>query len=96
MEFLSISDLSKSPKFAFDCLAADGKAIITNNGKPQAIMLKIDDSNFQKTLDMIQQLEFAQSVANMQQESSKNGNDKMTLEEINAEINAARLTGSHV
>jgi hypothetical protein len=90
MEFLSVRDLSKSPKFAFDKLAADGKAVITNNGRPEAIMVKVDASSFESTLSILQQLEFAQAIANMQQESLRNGNSKMTLDEINAEIAAAR------
>ncbi|MDR2588301.1 MAG: hypothetical protein LBC67_02635 [Spirochaetales bacterium] len=90
MEFLSVRELSKSPKIAFDKLTADGKAVITNNGRPEAIMVKVDASSFESTLSLLQQLEFAQSIAAMQQESLLNGNSKMTLDEINAEIAAAR------
>jgi hypothetical protein len=91
MEFLSVRELSKSPKFAFDKLSADGKAVITNNGQPQAIMIKVDASSFESTLSMLQKLEFMQTVTDMQLESFRNGNSNMTLDEINAEIQAARL-----
>ncbi|MDR1248522.1 MAG: hypothetical protein LBK63_04375 [Treponema sp.] len=90
MEFVSVRELSKSPKAAFDKLATDGKAVITNNGQPQAILVKVDASSFENALSMLQQLEFAQAIVNMQQESLQNGNSKMTLEEINAEIAEAR------
>jgi hypothetical protein len=90
MEFVSIRELTKFPKAAFDKLTTDGKAVITNNGQPQAILVKVDASSFESTLTMLQQIEFAQAIANMQQESLRNGNSKMTLEEINAEIAAAR------
>jgi hypothetical protein len=91
MEFLSVRELSKSPKLALDKLMIDGKAVITNNGKPQAIMFKVDAANFEKTLSIVQQLEFTQALTNMQFESLRNGNSNMTLDEINAEIKAARL-----
>jgi hypothetical protein len=91
MEFVSVRELSKSPKAAFDKLAIDGKAVITNNGKPQALIFRVDAASFEKTLSLIQQLEFAQATVNMQQESLRNGNSKMSLDEINAEIQAARL-----
>ena len=91
MQFVSVRDLSKSPKAALAKLSADGKAVITNNGQPQAILVKVDTANFENTLALIQQLEFAQAIANMQQESMRNGNSNMTLDEINAEIRAARL-----
>lgn len=90
MEFVSVRELSKSPKAAFDKLAVDGKAVITNNGQPQAILIKVDASSFERALSMLQQLEFAQAIATMQQESLENGNSKMTLDEINAEIAATR------
>jgi hypothetical protein len=44
-----------------------------------------------KALSLIQRLEFLQNVTDMQLESLRNGNSKMTLDEINAEIQAARL-----
>jgi hypothetical protein len=91
MEFLSVRELSKSPKLALDKLMTDGKAVITNNGKPQALMFKVDAANFEKTLSLVQQLEFAQALTDMQIESLRNGNAPMTLDEINAEIKVARL-----
>jgi len=96
MQFVSVRELSKSPKAALAKLTADGKAIITNNGQPQAILVKVDSSSFESTLALIQQLEFAQTIAAMQQESLRNGNSNMTLDEINAEIKAARLEAASV
>jgi hypothetical protein len=90
MEFLSVRDLSKSPKLAFDRLATDGKAVITNNGRPKAILVKVDASSFENTLSLLQKLEFMQNLADMRLTSRQNGNSDMTLEEINTEIAAAR------
>jgi hypothetical protein len=90
MQFLSIREFSKSPKGALTKLSVDGKAVLTNNGKPSAIMLKIDEDSFEKTLLLLQQLELAQTIRDMQLQSMKSGNDAMTLDEINAEIAAAR------
>jgi len=91
MEFVSVRELGKSPKSTFDRLARDGKAVITNNGQPRAIMVKVDAATFENTLALLQQLEFARAVTSMREESLRNGNAAMTLDEINAEIRAARL-----
>jgi len=91
MQFLSVRELSKSPKAALAKLTTDGKAVITNNGQPQAILVKVNTASFESTLALIQQLEFAQAITNTQQESLRNGNSNMTLDEINTEIRAARL-----
>jgi len=95
MQFVSVRELSKSPKLALAKLSADGKAVVTNNGQPQAILLKVDAASFESTLAMIQQAELARAITNMQNESLRNGNAGMTLDEINAEIRAARLDAAN-
>jgi hypothetical protein len=90
MQFLTIRELSKSPSETLIRLSADGKAVLTNNGKPQALLFKVDGDSFEKTLSMLQKLEFMQNLTEMRLTSMKNGNSKMTLEKINAEINAVR------
>jgi len=90
MQFFTIRELSKSPAETLTRLSGDGKAVLTNNGKPQALLFKIDGNSFEKTLTMLQKLEFMQNLAEMRLTSVKKGNSKMTLDEINAEINAVR------
>jgi PHD/YefM family antitoxin component YafN of YafNO toxin-antitoxin module len=90
MEFVSVRELSKSPKDTFDRLGADGKAVITNNGQPQAILVKVDASSFENTLSMLQKLEFMQNLTELRLASRRNDSANMTLDEINAEIAAAR------
>jgi PHD/YefM family antitoxin component YafN of YafNO toxin-antitoxin module len=90
MEFVSVRELSKSPKLVFDKLTTDGKAVITNNGQPQAIVVKVDASSFESTLSLLQKLEFMQNLTELRLISLRNGNSHMTLDEINAEIAAAR------
>jgi tRNA(Ser,Leu) C12 N-acetylase TAN1 len=70
--------------------AKDGKAVLTNNGKPQALIFKIDGESFERTLMLLQKLEFMQNICEMRLESMRNGNADMSLDEINAEITAAR------
>ena len=90
MQFITIRELSKSPKETITKLGEDRKAVITNNGKPQALIFKIDGNNFEETLTILQKLEFMQNLTNMRLSSIRNGNSEMTLDEINAEIKAAR------
>ena len=87
---MTVRELTKSPKNTLTRLSKDGKAILTNNGKPQALIIKIDGENFEQTLSLLQKLEFAQNLTDMRLTSLKNGNVDMSLDEINAEINAVR------
>jgi len=90
MQFMTIRELSKSPKDTLTRLSKDGKAVLTNNGKPQALILKIDGDSFERTLSILQKLEFMQNLTEMRLTSMRNGNAGMSLDEINAEIAAAR------
>jgi len=93
MEFMTIRELSKSPKDSLTKLSKDGKAVLTNNGKPQALIIKIDGKSFEQTLSLLQKLEFMQSLAEMRLTSLRNGNASLSLAEINAEIAAVRKKG---
>ena len=90
MEFMTIRELSKSPKDTLTRLSKGGKAVLTNNGKPQALIIKIDGERFEQTLSLLQKLEFMQNLTEMRLTSLQNGNADMSLDEINAEIAAAR------
>jgi len=90
MEFMTVRELSKSPKDTLTKLSKDGKAVLTNNGKPQALIFKIDGESFERTLSLLQKLEFMQTLSEMRLVSLQNGNANMTLDEINAEIAAVR------
>ena len=90
MEFMTVRELSKSPKDTLTRLSRDGKAVLTNNGKPQALIFKIDGASFERTLSLLQKLEFLQNLTEMRLTSLQNGNAGMSPDEINTEIAAAR------
>jgi putative PIN family toxin of toxin-antitoxin system len=82
MEFVSVRELCKSPKAAFDRLARDGKAVITNNGQPQAILVKVDASSFESALSTLQKLEFMQNLTEMRLISRQNGNSNVLVSSL--------------
>ena len=57
MEFMTVRELSKSPKDTLTRLSKDGKAVLTNNGKPQALIFKIDGESFERTLSLLQKMQ---------------------------------------
>ena len=57
MQFLSIREFSKAPKSALSKLCRDGKAVLTNNGKPAAIMLTVNTESFERVYNLIQEVE---------------------------------------
>lgn len=57
MQFLTIREFSKAPKASLSKLAQDGKAVLTNNGKPAAILLNVNAENFEQVFTVVQEVE---------------------------------------
>ena len=90
MNFFTVRDLRTSPKHVWDTLDQEKEVVITNNGKPSALMIPINDANFDDILATVRQVGAARAINRMQMASVKAGLDTMSLDEINAEIAAAR------
>ena len=90
MNFVSFRELRTSTGKINDMLADNGKIVVTSNGKPKAIMLQVNDNNFEETLALINQIKLTRAISNIRATARRNGASEMTLDEINAEIQAAR------
>ena len=88
MEFLNVRELTSSPKEVWKKLASDGEIVITNNGKPTAIMLAVPDGGFEEVLNMIRQVKAMRLLNLMRLEASEKG--FLSQEEIEDEIRLAR------
>jgi len=90
MKFVTVRDFRTSSADIWKTLPKEQEMIITNNGKPIALLTPLSDRNLEETLSGIRRAKAINAVKMIQQESLKNGTDKMTLEEINNEIKAVR------
>ena len=88
MTFYTVRDLRTRPADVWANLAEKGEAIITNNGKPAAIMLNLNEENFEEMLAAARQLKAIAAVSNIRKMSEKRG--FFTEEEISEEIEAYR------
>ncbi|MCL1917253.1 MAG: type II toxin-antitoxin system Phd/YefM family antitoxin [Peptococcaceae bacterium] len=88
MNFYTVRDLRTIPKNIWDSLSQDGEVVITNNGKPTALMLDISNGNFEEILFAIKQAQAMIAVNNMRQKAAAAG--FMSDDDINREIEAAR------
>ncbi|MCM1579526.1 MAG: hypothetical protein NC078_12090 [Ruminococcus sp.] len=88
MKFYTVDEMKTIPEEILGGLTAINDAIITDKGKPAAIMLKITNDNYDDLILSIKQARAMSAIKLMQQQSEMNG--IMTPEEIDAEIAAAR------
>ena len=90
MNYLAVKDL-KAPKLVRETLATYGTAIVTNNGKPMAMLVDLTEGeNPDQLAEAIRLARARLALSELRCVSRRNGTDAMTLEQINAEIRAAR------
>jgi hypothetical protein len=90
LEYLTVRDLRTEPGRVWTKLAEEEMVVVTNRGRPQALMLDVDGSTLQETVEAVRVGRAVRAVAAMRERSAAMGLDRMTMEEIDAEIAAAR------
>jgi hypothetical protein len=88
MDFLSVRELRASSRNIWQKLSRDGKMVITNNGKPTALLLDISNEDLEETLVTLQQVKAMRLFNQMRAQAHKRG--FLSGKEIEAEIKAAR------
>lgn len=88
MNFYSIRDLRTESKNIWNNLSNNKEIVITNNGKPSALMINIPEGNFDEIIQAVRQAKAMIAFNNMRNKAALNG--FMSDEEIEAEIIASR------
>lgn len=88
MEYMTVRDFRTSSKSIWEKLEQNNEVIVTNNGRPAALMLSIRDGEVEQLLRAIRQTKAMMAVNNMRTVAMESG--YMTDEEIEAEIKACR------
>jgi antitoxin (DNA-binding transcriptional repressor) of toxin-antitoxin stability system len=86
MKFITVRDFRTSSVNIWKTLPEEQEMVITNNGKPIALLTPLSDKTMEDTLSSVRRARAINAVKLIQQQSVKNGTDKMTIEEINNEI----------
>jgi antitoxin (DNA-binding transcriptional repressor) of toxin-antitoxin stability system len=90
MRFVSVRDLRGKSAEVWKSLAEERELVLTSNGKPFAIITATDEASFERSLQAIRRARAAAAVRGMQDESRRRGSDRMSIAEIDAQIEAAR------
>jgi len=90
MRFLTVRDLRNKSAQVWKDLADEQEMIITNNGRPVAILSSINEKNLEISLNSIRRTRVIEAVSSIQKESIKKGTNKITIDEINQEIKKVR------
>ncbi len=90
MRFITVRDLRTSPAQIWKQLPEEQEMIITNNGKPVALLTPLSDTNLEETVSSVRKARAINAVKQMQQFSLKKGSFSLNMESVNSEIRQAR------
>ena len=90
MKFLSVRDLKTKSSQVWKELEGQKEMIVTSNGRPIALLSSVNENNLEQVLTAFRRARATNAVASIQYESTQKGTEKISLEEINAEIEAVR------
>lgn len=90
MKFITVRDIRTTPAQIWKELPEEQEMVITNNGKPIALLTPINDASLEETLTAIRQARAINAVKQIQQNAMTTGKNKLSYEEINVEIQKTR------
>ena len=90
MKFITVRDFRTSPAQIWKNLPEEQEMVITNNGKPIALLTPISDANIEDTLKAVRKARALNAVKRMQEISMRNGNSLLNVQEIQNEISESR------
>ena len=90
MKFITVRDLRGRPGQVWTKLSREQDLILTSNGKPIAILSAVSEETLEDSLAALRQARAIAAVEAMQSQSVAAGADRLTQDEIQAEIAAAR------
>lgn len=90
LQFLSVRDLRARGAELWNALTTQREMVVTNNGRPVAVLSAVDEDSVEETIRAIRQARAVGAVTAMQEHALEVGLDRLTEAEIEAEIQAAR------
>ena len=90
MKFLSVRDLRGNSARVWRELPTEREMVVTSNGRPVAVLTTVDEDSVEQSLTAWRRVRATQAVADIQQESVRKGTDRLSMRDIDAEIEEAR------
>ena len=90
MDFISVRELRSRSAAVWEALDAQRRMVVTSNGKPIAFLVATSPEIFDSTLEALRQAEALQALESTRQSARESGAAELSLDEIDAEIAAAR------
>lgn len=90
MRFVSVRELRGQSAAVWKALAVEKDLVVTSNGKPIALLSATSDETLEESLGAVRRARAQAAASAMQQASLKAGTDRLSLDDINTQIDDAR------
>ena len=90
MRFVSVRELRNQLASVWKVLSEEKDLVITSNGKPIALLSAMVEEDLEESLGAVRRARAQAAATALQQSSLQAGTDHLSLEDINAEIDAVR------
>jgi antitoxin (DNA-binding transcriptional repressor) of toxin-antitoxin stability system len=90
MRFVAVRDLRLKPGRVWERLDREREIILTSNGKPIALLTRINEEDFEKSVAAVRRARALMAMEEMQRASLVAGKNRMSDAEIETEIKAVR------
>ncbi|HOO76721.1 MAG TPA: type II toxin-antitoxin system prevent-host-death family antitoxin [bacterium] len=90
MKFLSVRDLRGNSARVWRELADEKEMVVTSNGRPVAVLTAVDEGDVEQSLAAWRRVRATQAIADIQRRSARKGTDRLSMGDIDAEIDQAR------
>ena len=90
MKFLSVRELRANSAKVWGELPEQKEMVVTSNGHPIAVLSAVSEANLEQSLAAFRQVRAVEAAVSIQRRSVEKGTDRVTMEQINAEIKDVR------
>jgi antitoxin (DNA-binding transcriptional repressor) of toxin-antitoxin stability system len=86
MKFVTVRDFRTTPAQIWKDLPGEQEIVITNNGKPIALLTPLSDTDMEDTVTAVRRARAITALKKIRASSLKKGLSEMTMDEIGKEI----------
>jgi len=90
MKMVTVREFRANPGRSLKTGKKTEDVVLTNNGKPVALLWPVNEENLEESLKMARRIRFDLALHNIRVRAVRNGLDKMTMDEINSIVDEVR------
>ena len=90
MKFVTVRDLRTTPAQVWKALQGEQEIVITNNGKPIALLTPLSDADMEDTVTAVRRARAATALKQIRGVAARTGLSQLTMGDIDGEIREYR------